>query len=36
MLRIKSLHDTVQDQAKRLAEQAAELATWNRTLVRHN
>jgi adenylate cyclase len=32
MLRIKALHDTVQDQAKRLEEQAAELVTWNRTL----
>lgn len=32
MLRIKALHDTVQNQAKRLAEQASELATWNRTL----
>src|SRR6201993_374986 len=32
MLRIKTLHDTVQDQAKRLEDQAAELASWNRTL----
>jgi class 3 adenylate cyclase len=32
MLRIKALHDTVQDQAKRLEEQAAELAAWNRRL----
>jgi adenylate cyclase len=32
MLRIKALHDTVQDQAKRLEDQAAELATWNRNL----
>jgi adenylate cyclase len=32
MLRIKSLHDTVQDQARRLEGQAAELAAWNRTL----
>jgi adenylate cyclase len=32
MLRIKALHDTVQDQAKRLEDQAAELAAWNRTL----
>jgi class 3 adenylate cyclase len=32
MLRIKSLHDTVQAQAQRLEEQAAELAAWNRTL----
>src|SRR6201988_5185214 len=32
MLRIKSLHDTVQEQARRLEEQAAELAAWNRTL----
>src|SRR6476660_3020706 len=29
MLRIKSLHDTVQTQAQRLEEQAAELAAWN-------
>jgi adenylate cyclase len=32
MLRIKTLHDTVQDQAKRLEGQAAELAGWNRRL----
>jgi len=32
MLRIKALHDTVQDQAKRLEEQAAELSAWNRRL----
>src|SRR5215469_2599254 len=32
MLRIKSLHDTVQVQAKRLEDQAAELAAWNRRL----
>ncbi len=32
MLRIKALHDTVQTQARRLAEQAAELASWNKTL----
>ncbi len=32
MLRIKALHDTVQDQAKRLEDQAAELSLWNRTL----
>lgn len=32
MLRIKALHDTVQTQAQRLAEQAAELASWNKTL----
>jgi adenylate cyclase len=32
MLRIKTLHDTVQDQAKRLEDQAAELAAWNRRL----
>src|SRR5271165_5323709 len=32
MLRIKALHDTVQDQAKRLEAQAAELSGWNRTL----
>jgi adenylate cyclase len=32
MLRIKSLHDTVQAQAQRLEEQAAELAEWNKTL----
>lgn len=32
MLRIKSLHDTVQAQAQRLEAQATELATWNKTL----
>src|ERR1700752_4547858 len=32
MLRIKALHDTVQDQAKRLEEQAADLAALNRNL----
>jgi adenylate cyclase len=32
MLRIKSLHDTVQAQARRLEEQADELAAWNKTL----
>ncbi len=32
MLRNKSLHDTVQAQAQRLEEQAAELAAWNKTL----
>jgi class 3 adenylate cyclase len=32
MLRIKSLHDTVQAQARRLEEQATELAAWNKTL----
>jgi class 3 adenylate cyclase len=32
MLRIKALHDTVQDQARRLEAQAGELAVWNRTL----
>jgi adenylate cyclase len=32
MLRIKALHDTVQDQAARLAEQSSQLAAWNRTL----
>jgi adenylate cyclase len=32
MLRIKALHDTVQDQAKRLEDQAAQLALWNSTL----
>ncbi len=32
MLRIKALHDTVQEQADRLAAQAAELTEWNRTL----
>jgi class 3 adenylate cyclase len=32
MLRIKALHDTVQEQAAKLADQAAELAMWNREL----
>ena len=32
MLRIKALHDTVQEQATRLEAQAAQLAEWNRTL----
>ncbi len=32
MLRIKALHDTVQDQAARLQGQAGQLAEWNRTL----
>jgi adenylate cyclase len=32
ILRVKELHDTVHDQAKRLAGQAEELAQWNRTL----
>jgi len=32
MLRIKALHDTVQTQARRLEEQATELAAWNKTL----
>ncbi|HUG36841.1 MAG TPA: response regulator, partial [Candidatus Limnocylindrales bacterium] len=32
MLRIKTLHDTVQDQAGRLEMQAAELAQWNKDL----
>ena len=32
MLRIKALHDTVQGQARRLEEQAAELTEWNKTL----
>jgi adenylate cyclase len=32
ILRIKSLHDTVQEQASRLSLQAEELAQWNRTL----
>ncbi len=32
MLRIKALHDTVQAQAQRLEEQAAELAAWSKTL----
>src|SRR5216110_2741959 len=32
MLRIKALHDTVQDQAGKLADQTAELAMWNQEL----
>ena len=32
MLRIKALHDTVQEQARRLEDQAAELALWNKEL----
>ena len=32
MLRIKTLHDTAQEQAARLEVQAAQLAEWNRTL----
>lgn len=32
MLRIKSLHDTVQEQSTKLEHQAAELAAWNRNL----
>lgn len=32
MLRIKGLHDTVQDQATRLELQASQLTEWNRTL----
>jgi class 3 adenylate cyclase len=32
MLRIKSLHDTVQEQAERLKAQSAELERWNATL----
>lgn len=32
MLRIKALHDTVQEQAARLEAQAQQLAEWNRTL----
>jgi adenylate cyclase len=32
MLRIKALHDTVREQAERLAGQAAELEAWNETL----
>ena len=32
MLRIKALHDTVQEQARRLEDQAAELALWNQDL----
>jgi adenylate cyclase len=33
MLRIKALHDTVETQAQQLAEQADELARWNRLLT---
>ncbi len=33
MLRIKALHDTVQAQAQRLEQQAAELAAWNEKLA---
>src|SRR5213082_2507431 len=32
MLRIKSLHDTVAEQARRLEDQSAELALWNKEL----
>jgi len=32
MLRIKALHDTVQEQAAQLEAQSAQLAEWNRTL----
>ncbi len=32
MLRIKALHDTVQEQAARLEAQSAQLSHWNRTL----
>jgi class 3 adenylate cyclase/CheY-like chemotaxis protein len=32
MLRIKALHDTVQEQARRLEDQAGELALWNQDL----
>ncbi len=32
MLRIKGLHDTVHEQARRLDDQAAELALWNKEL----
>jgi adenylate cyclase len=32
ILRIKALHDTVQEQSARLQSQAAQLAEWNRTL----
>lgn len=32
MLRVKALHDTVQEQAARLEAQAMQLAEWNRTL----
>jgi class 3 adenylate cyclase/CheY-like chemotaxis protein len=33
MLRIKSLHDIVQDQAQQLAQQTKELASWNESLT---
>ena len=33
MLRIKSLHDTIQDQARRLQAQGAQLAEWNESLT---
>jgi class 3 adenylate cyclase len=33
MLRVKALHDTVQEQATQLESQAAELAQWNRALT---
>ncbi len=33
MLRIKALHDVVQDQAKQLAAQTKELASWNQSLA---
>src|SRR5579863_9996117 len=32
MLRIKALHDTVHEQARRLEDQSAELALWNQDL----
>src|SRR5260370_34353142 len=32
MLRIKALHDTVQEQARRLEDQAGQLALWNKDL----
>jgi adenylate cyclase len=32
MLRIKALHDTVQEQAQQLERQSAELAAWNKSL----
>jgi adenylate cyclase len=34
MLRIKTLHDTVQEQAAQVRSQAAQLTEWNRTLER--
>ena len=34
MLRIKSLHDTVQEQSARLEAQSAQLEEWNRSLER--